>query len=241
MKTQKIEYRYGSVNMVGYLAWDETASGSRPGIVIFPEAFGLSDHARQRAERLANLGYIALAADMHGDGRIFDDMASLVPAIQTLYGDRSELRGRAQAALTTLFSQTDVDKNRTAAIGFCFGGVCCFELARSGAPLAAITTFHAGLIPEIEGDAGRVAAKVLICNGADDGVVNREALDAVTTELSRDQVDWQLIHYGGAVHSFTDPDADGRKLPGFAFCERTEQRSWALMQQLFAEAFIPKQ
>lgn len=236
MKTKKIEYHHNSVKMVGYLAWDENQIGLRPGIVVFPEAFGLNDHARQRAERLAKLGYIALAADIHGDGQVFDDMASLVPAIQTMYNDRKEWRGRAHAALTALLSQANVDKHNTAAIGFCFGGACCFELARSGAPLAALATFHAGLIPEQDGDA-RITAKILICNGADDGVINRDALNAVTAELSRDKVDWQLIHYGGAVHSFTDPDADTRNLPGFAYCERTEQRSWALMQQLFSEAF----
>ena len=237
MKTQKIEYTSGKTKCIGYLAWDETRSGRRPGIVVFPEAFGLNDHARQRAERLAHLGFVALAADLHGEEKLYSDLPSVVPAMQSLYTDRAVWRGRAHAAFDALVALPQVDGNRMAAIGFCFGGATCFELARTGAPLAAIVTFHAGIVPELPGDAGRIRAKVLMCHGAEDPVVKKEATEAVMAELRRDKVDWQFIQFGGAVHSFTDAEADKRNTPGFAYSKQADERSWALMRHLFDEAF----
>lgn len=237
MKAQTIEYSSATTKFIGYLAWDEAQSGQRPGIVVFPEAFGLNDHARRRADRLAQLGFVALAADLHGEGVLLNDMPRLGPAIQALYGDRSQWRARARAALDALLAQPQVDSSRTAAIGFCFGGTTCFELARSGAPLAAIATFHAGLLAEMPADAGRIRAKVLVCYGAEDPIVKRDAVDAVTAELKRDKVDWQFIAYGNVGHSFTDPDADNRHVPGFAYNRPAEERSWAVMRRLFDEVF----
>lgn len=237
MKTQKIEYTNGGTRFVGELFWDETLGDRRPGVLVFPEAFGLNEHARVRAGRLAELGYVALAVDPHGEGAVYRDLPSVVPVIKQLYTDRAEWRARLAAAFDALVAQPQVDAARIAAIGFCFGGACCFELARSGAPLAALATFHAGLLPEQVGDAGRIRAKVLICHGADDPLVKKETLDAVTAELKRDGVDWQLASYGGAGHSFTDPTANERKLPGFGYHEAAERRSWAAMRQLFGEAF----
>jgi len=238
MKTQKIDYTNGTANFIGHLAWDETQSGRRPGIVVFPEAFGLNEHARERAERLAQLGYVVLAADILGDGAVFDDFAQLGPVIGALYGDRAQWRSRAQAAFDALIAQPQVDANRTAAIGFCFGGTTCFELARSGAPLAALTTFHAGFVPELPEDAGRIRAKVLMCHGAEDPIVKPEAIDAVMAELRRDRVDWQFHYFGNTGHSFTDPAADNRHMPGFAYNPRAEERSWTAMRHLFDEAFL---
>jgi dienelactone hydrolase len=237
MQTRKLEYSNGATRLVGELFWSEARTERRPGIVVFPEAFGLNDHARERARRLADLGFIALAADLHGEGRAFADVASLRPAIAALYGDRAKWRGIARAALDALVAQPQVDAHRIAAIGFCFGGATCFELARTGAPLTAIATFHAGLTAELPQDAGRIRAKVLVCHGAEDPIAKKEAIDAVVAELRRDKVDWQLVHYGNAAHSFTDPGADARGMPGFAYDATAESRSWKLMQSLFDEAF----
>jgi dienelactone hydrolase len=217
--------------------WDETKTGRRPGVVVFPEAFGLNDHARQRAERLASLGFVALAADPHGEGAVLKDMAALGPVIGALYADRAEWRSRARAAFDALVALPNVDASRIAAIGFCFGGTTCLELARSGAALAAIATFHAGLLPELAEDAGRIRAKVLVCHGAEDPLMKKETIDTVMTEFRRDKIDWQFIYYGNAAHSFTDPEADLRKVPGFAYNKVAEDRSWAAMRQLFDDAF----
>jgi len=237
MQWKKLDYTNGKTKFVGHLVWDETKTGRRPGVLVFPEAFGLNDHARQRAERLAQLGFVALAVDPHGEAALFNDMASLGPAIRALYADRAEWRSRARAAFDALFAQPAVDGGKTAAIGFCFGGTTCLELARSGAPLAAIATFHAGLVPELPQDAGQIRAKVLICHGAEDPLMKPETVAAVMAEFKRDKVDWQFIYYGNAAHSFTDPAADLRKTPGFAYNKLAEERSWAVMRQLFDEAF----
>jgi dienelactone hydrolase len=237
MRTQKIEYTNGKTKFIGHLVWDDTRSGRLPGIVVFPEAFGLNDHARQKAERLAQLGYVALAADPHGEGAVYSDMATLGPKMQALYADRAEWRSRARAALNALVAQPQVDSGRTAAIGFCFGGTTCFELARDGAPLSAIATFHAGLVPGLPEDAGRIHAKVLVCHGAEDPLVKKEVIDAVMAELRRDKVDWQFIYHGNTGHSFTDREADKRNMPGFGYNGAAEERSWAAMRCVFDEAF----
>jgi dienelactone hydrolase len=238
MQSRKIEYTDGRIGFIGQLYWDDSHDRSRPGVIVFPEAFGLGDHARQCAERLAHRGYMALAADVIGGGQLFADIQSVAPTMQALYGDRANWRGRARAALDVLAAQPQVDATKIAAIGFCFGGATALELARSGAPLAAVVTFHAGLLPELPGDAGRVGARVLICHGADDPLVKREALDAVMDEFRRDRVDWQLIHYGNAVHSFTEPAAAQRNMPGLAYDARADRRSWAAMCALFDEIFV---
>lgn len=237
MSSRKIEYTHGDTRFIGELFWDDRVTEPRPGIVVFPEAFGLNEHARERADRLTKLGYVAFAADPHGDGKIFNDMESLGPAMHGLFGDRAKWRGNARAALDTLKAQPEVDSERLAAIGFCFGGATCLELARSGVPLNAVVTFHAGLLPEQSGDAGKISAKVLVCHGADDPLLKKEVIDAVMDELRRDQVDWQFILYGNAVHSFTDPDADKKGMPGLAYDARAEARSWTAMRNFFDEVF----
>jgi dienelactone hydrolase len=237
MKTQTHAYKAGDKNCLGYLSWDETLSGPRPGVLVFPEAFGLNDHARERADRLAKLGYVALAVDMYGDGAVFKDMSQLGAAIQPLNADRQLWRSRTRAAFDTLVALPQVDRNRIAAIGHCMGGTSCLELARSNPDIAAIATFHAGLNLGLPEDAGKIRAKVLINNGAEDPLVKKEAIDALVAELQRDKVDWQFINYGNTVHSFTNPDADARGAPGFAYSATSEARSWAAMRHLFAEVF----
>lgn len=237
MHQQPIETTENGQRHIHQFFLDETLQGPRPGVLVFPEAFGLGDHALQRARRLAELGYAALAVDIHGEGREFQDLAQVRPAILVLFGDRAAWRARLQAAHELLRAQPQVDAARTAAIGFCFGGACSLELARSGAPLSAIVTFHAGLQPPLEADAGKIKAKVLVCHGAEDPLMKPEPLAAILAELTRDKVDWQLLSHGNVVHSFTNPDADARGAPGFAYNASADRRSWAAMQGLFAEVF----
>ena len=237
MNSKTIEYTNGRTKFIGQLYWDDSRNEKRPGIVVFPEAFGLGKSARERAQQLAELGYVALAADPHGDGKVFSDMAGVGPAIQALYSDRAEWRSRARAALDTLTSQSQVDRTKIAAIGFCFGGTTCVELARSGAELSAIVTFHGGLIPELSEDAGRINAKVLVCHGADDPIIKSETIDAVMNEWRRDKIDWQFNYYGNTVHSFTNPHQPAN-IPGFAYNANVTKRAWAAMSNLFNEVFI---
>ncbi len=235
MSSRKIEYTDGKTGFVGELFLDDSQSGKRPGVVVFPEAFGLNDHARDRARRLTELGYAALAADLHGDGQVYEDFENLRPRMEGLYADREGWRAMAQAALGALANQPEVDADNVAAIGFCFGGTTALELARSGAALKAITTFHAGLLPEQPEDKNRMAAKVMICHGSEDPMVEKSAIDTVMDEFRRDNVDWQFTFYGNAAHSFTDPDADSRGMPGLSYDATTEARSWAAMRLFFEE------
>jgi len=237
VQTQQLKYTAGKIQAVGYLTWDETLKERRPGVVVFPEAFGLNDHARERADRLARLGYVALAADMNGDGAVYHDMTQLRPVIGGLYSDRAEWRARASAALNTLAGQSQVDTKRLAAIGFCFGGTTAIELARSGVPLAAVAAFHSGLNAGLPEDQGRLRAKVLVSHGDKDPLVNKEVLDTFFTELRRDNVDFQFTYHGIAAHSFTDPTAEQRNAPAFAYSKLAEARSWAAMRHLFEEVF----
>jgi dienelactone hydrolase len=238
MKTQQLKYSNGKKNFIGHLAWNEAQQGARPGIIVFPEAFGLGEHARERANRLAQAGYVALAADLHGDGVVHKDLAAVGPAIQALYGNRDDWRSMATAALDALLAQPNVDRNRIGAIGFCFGGTTCLELVRTGAAVGAIATFHAGLNVGLPEDAGRIRAKVLVNHGAEDPLVKPEAIDAFMAEMRRDKVDWQLVYHGNTVHSFTEPAADSRgALQSFAYSKNAEARSWAAMRNLFDETF----
>jgi dienelactone hydrolase len=237
VKSQTLEYTDGKLNFIGYLAFDDAHAGRRPGVVVFPEGMGLGDAARRRADRLAQMGYTALAADIYGNGAVLSNMAELTLRIQSYQTDRPSWRSMARAALDALIAQPSVDDARLAAIGYCFGGSTALELARTGAPLAAIATFHAGVGPALPEDAGRIRASVLVCHGADDPLVQKDALETVITEFKRDRVDWQLTHFGNAVHSFTNPDADSRVMPGIAYNRKADERSWAAMRHLFDEVF----
>jgi dienelactone hydrolase len=239
MKTQQLAYTDGKAQFIGHLTWDDTRPGARPGIIVFPEAFGLGDHARERANRLAQAGYVALAADPHGGGVVHKDIAAVSPIIQALYSNRAQWRSMATAAFDALTAQPLVDRKRIGAIGFCFGGTTCLELARSGAAVHAIATFHAGLNVGLPEDAGRMRSKVLICHGAEDPLVKKETIDAFMEEMRRDKVDWQFVYQGNAVHSFTEPAADQRGMPAFAYSKNAEARSWAAMTHLFNETFGP--
>ncbi|MET0659240.1 MAG: dienelactone hydrolase family protein [Steroidobacteraceae bacterium] len=237
MQAKQVDYYQGGRRFVGYLAWDERRENRRPGVVVFPEAFGLNEHAKLVAQRLATMGYVALAADPHGEGVIYDDFSELMGVIGSYQSDRSGWRGRANAALAALTAQPNVDRNNVVAIGYCFGGTTCFELARCGAQLRAVATFHAGLNAPLPEDAGRLRTKVLICHGADDPVVSQDAVSDIMTELRAAKVDWQLVQYGGAVHSFSNPEADKRGITGIAYNAQAHERSWVALTQLLDEVF----
>ncbi|GFE79839.1 dienelactone hydrolase [Steroidobacter agaridevorans] len=238
MKSQQLAYSNGKTHFVGYLAWDDSREGKRPGVIVFPEAFGLGEHAREKANRLAQAGYIALAADLHGGGFVHKDLASVRPVIQGLYANRAEWRSIATAAYDALLAQPLVDSNRVGAIGFCFGGTTCLELARTGgANVRAIATFHSGLNVGLPEDAGRMQSKVLVCHGSEDPLVSQESIDAFMAEMRREKIDWQFIYLGNAVHSFSEPAADERGSPQFAYSKTAEARGWAAMTHLFNETF----
>ncbi|WP_293675890.1 dienelactone hydrolase family protein [uncultured Phenylobacterium sp.] len=237
VKTETVTYDADGLSMVSHFYCDDAKSGPRPGVLVFPEAFGLGDHAKGRAERLAGLGYAALACDLHGQGASIG-MDKLMAVLGPLMQDPTRTRARAKGGLDALVARPEVDGARVAAIGYCFGGTMSFELARSGAPIVASVGFHSGLGTAKPEDAKNIKGKVLACIGADDPGVDPAQRTAFEAEMREAKVDWQLHLYGGVVHSFTNPEADKMGRPEFAkYDARADARSWAEMIGLFDEVF----
>ena len=237
MKVEAIEYRADGARMIGTLAIDDARSGTRPGVLVCHEGPGLSDHAKNIAKRLAGLGYVAFAMDYHGDGQLLTDMGEVMRRIQAFMVDPSGIRARASAALAVLKSQPQTDPLRIAAIGYCFGGTTALELARSGASVQAVVGFHSGLGTARPGDARNIKGKVLVQIGADDPIIPSEQRLAFEKEMTAGGVDWRLNLYGGAGHSFTNPQVNALGRPGFKYHEPSDRRSWAAMLDLFGEVF----
>lgn len=239
MTSETLRYGADGLTMVSHLYLPSGASGPRPGVLVFPEAFGLGDHAKGRAQRLAGLGYVALACDLHGDGALIPNLEEVMPLINGLREAPAKMRARAGAALAALTARPEVDASRTASIGYCFGGTMSFELARAGADVKAVVGFHSGLATVAPDDAKNIRARVLACIGADDPGIPPEQRAEFENEMRAGGVDWQLHLYGGVVHSFTNPDADRLGRPEFArYDAKADARSWASMIALFDEVFV---
>lgn len=237
MKTENIKYQDGDVTLHGFVAFDDQKSQKRPGVLVMPEAFGLGTHAKQRAERIAALGYVALAGDPYGDGFEAKDLQEAMKYAGPLREDPVKFRKRGRAALDKLASLPQVDSSRLAAIGYCQGGTFSLELARDGAPLRGIVSFHGGLETKRPAAAGQIKAKVLVCTGADDPFVPVAQVNAFVEEMTKSEADWQVITYGGTVHSFTNPEAHRAGVPGLAYNKLADERSWKAMVSFFEEIF----
>ncbi|HJY82011.1 MAG TPA: dienelactone hydrolase family protein [Candidatus Binatia bacterium] len=237
MKTENIEYRDGDVTLRGFVAFDDQKSHRRPGVLVMPEAFGLGTHAKQRAERLAALGYVALAGDPYGNGVEYSDLQEAIKYAGALREDPANFRRRARVALDKLASLPQVDSSRLATIGYCMGGTFALELARDGAALKGVVSFHGGLETQRPAVSGQVKAKILVCTGADDPFVPMAQVNALADEMTKAGADWQIISYGGTVHSFTNPEADRVGMPGLAYNKLTDERSWKVMASFFEEIF----
>jgi len=236
MRTEDIDYRDETLNMRGYLAFDDTAAGPRPGVAVFHEGLGLGDFAMTRARMLAELGYVAFAADMFGDRRQAQTMQEATALIGGLRNEPGKLRARGRAALEALAALPQVDANRLAAIGFCFGGSVVLELARDGADLRAAVSFHGVLATTAPAVSGKVRASVLVCTGADDPLAPPEQVKAFEDEMRAAEVaDWQVISYGRTLHGFTNPAADGSIMRAALYNERADRRSWATLRSLLDE------
>lgn len=238
MRSEILTYEADALRMVSHFHCDDRLAGRKPGILVFPEAFGLGAHVKSRALRLAELGYAALACDLHGDGRVFKEMDDMVSALTPLLADPSHTRARAKAALDALRARPEVDPTRIAAIGYCFGGTMSLELARSGADISGVVGFHNGLTTNAPGGAHNVRCPVLVCIGADDPSVTAEHRATFEQEMRDAGVDWQIHLYGGVVHSFTNTAAATLGRPEFArYDAKADARSWAAMQAFFDEIF----
>jgi dienelactone hydrolase len=236
--TKTVEYRQGDAVLEGYLAYDDSVKEKRPGVLVIHEWKGLGAYEKSRAEQLAALGYVAFAADIYGKG-VRPATGELAAAEAGKYrgGDRTLLRSRAAAGLEKLASFPQADPKRLAVIGYCFGGTAALELARSGADLRGAVSFHGGLKTPVPADAMKIRGKVLVLHGADDPHVPPAEVADFQQEMRLAKVDWQMISYGGAVHSFSNLNSGNDPSKGAAYNEKADKRSWEAMKQFFVEIF----
>ena len=237
LKTETVEYKQGDTILEGFLAYDDSFTGKRPGVLVIHEWNGLGDFVKKCSIQLAQLGYIAFAADIYGKGvRPKTPQESGVEAGK-YKTDRTLLRKRATVGLEVLKNNPNVDSAHVAAIGYCFGGTTVLELARSGADLSGVVCFHGGLDTPNPDNTKKILCKVLVLHGADDPHSPPEQVAAFQNEMRKAGVDWQMIIYGGAVHGFTNPDNGDDNSKGVAYNEKADKRSWEAMKPFFTEIF----
>jgi len=239
MKTLDIEYHADGARLVGYLAVDDSHADKRPGVLVAPEGGGLVDLTKSIARRLAEAGYAAFAMDYYGDGKPLADRNEVMPRINAFMAEPSTIRARAAEALKVLAAQPETDAGKLAAIGYCFGGTTVLELARGGADVKAVVGFHSGLGTTRPAQAGVVRARILTCIGFHDPIIPADQRLAFETEMDAAGVDWRMNVYGGAGHSFTNPNVGALGMPGFEYDEATDRRSWAAMLDFFDEVLGP--
>jgi dienelactone hydrolase len=234
IQTRTIEYYHDDTRLEGILAWDDTKEGPRPAVLISPAWAGRDAFAINKARDLAELGYVGFALDMYGDGRVGSGPDENAQLMGPFLADRALLQARQQAALDAVRRQPEVDANRVAAIGFCFGGLCVLDLARSGADLRGVVSFHGLFTPPANTAGQRILSKVLVLHGYDDPIVTPDNVLALADELTQAGADWQIHAYGGTVHAFTNPQAND---PGFGtvYKEEADRRSWQALRNFLAE------
>ena len=236
LKTQLVEYKQGEAVLEGYMSYDDTFTGKRPGILVVHEWKGLNNYAKMRADMLAKLGYVAFAADIYGKGIRPQTVADAGALAGKYKADRPLLRARVNAALDVLKANPNVDPGKLAAIGYCFGGTSVLELARSGADVKGIVSFHGGLSSPTPQDAQNIKAKVLALHGAADPFVKADEVAAFEKEMKDANVNYRLIKYPGAMHGFTNPD-NKNVPPGVLYNEAADKASWKEMKEFFKEIF----
>ncbi len=238
IQTQTVTYQAGTVTVKGVLVYDDAATSPRPGVLVVPEWWGLTDYARRRAAMLAKLGYVAFVADMYGDGKTTDsadEAGKLAGPLKA--GDRSEMRARVTAAFDQLKQNPRVDKTKLGAIGYCFGGTAVLELARSGADLNGVVSFHGGLDLGTAPAPTSIKPKLLIEAGGADPFVPPDQLATFEAEMKAANADYHVDSYPGAQHAFTNPDADRHHIPGIAYNKAADKKSWEAMKVFFAKVF----
>ena len=237
MLTKDIAYTIDGKTYTGYLADDDNRKAKRPGVLVCHQGMGLTEHAKERARMLAELGYVAFALDMYG--RVATSRDDVMSLIEGLIANPAELRKRAEAGLNVLRDHPNTDKQRLAAVGYCFGGGVVIEMARAVSGLSCVVAFHPGLTGQPEKDDRKVLCKVMVCAGVDDPLIAPDARERFISLMKAANADWQLLTYGGAGHSFTDRSVDAMNMPGFSYNEAVDKRSWSAMRALFEESFGP--
>ncbi|NKB82421.1 MAG: dienelactone hydrolase family protein [Nitrospirales bacterium] len=237
IQTKTITYQDGDQQLEGFLAWDDTIQDKQPGVLVVHEWWGLNNYARHRATQLAALGYVAFAADMYGKGQVTTHPDEAGKWMNTIQQNIQAWQTRAQKALAVLQAQTLVDSQRLAAIGYCFGGATVVQLAYSGAPVKGIVSFHGSLPLPPNTQQAKTKAKIFIAHGHADPFISKAHIQNFQTALDQAGVDWQMVLYAGARHSFTNPGADQHGMDALRYDQDADRRSWQHMQLFFDEIF----
>jgi dienelactone hydrolase len=234
--TKVVEYEHEGTKLKGYLAYDDATKDKRPGVLVVHEWWGLDDYARTRAQQLAELGYVAFAADMYGEGKTVNHPDDARKMATTVRENIKAWRGRAEAGLKQLTSQPNVDATKIAAIGYCFGGSTCLQLAYSGADLKAVATFHAALPTPTADEAKAIKPKIYVAHGADDAFIPEKAITGFKEALDAAKAKYTFESFPGVVHSFTVPGADKHMIKGMKYDKTADEKSWKEMKALFKDA-----
>lgn len=237
IKTRDVEYRQGDTVLQGFVAWDDAARGKRPGVLVVHEWWGMNQHARNQARRLAEAGYVGFALDMYGKGKVTTHPQDAQAFVAEVTKDPAVMAARFNAALEQLKHDPHVDSTRIGAIGYCFGGAVVLGMARSGADLAAVVTFHGALATQSPAQPGKVKARVLVLAGGADPFVPPEQVEAFKQEMQAAGARFEVVVYPGAKHGFTNPDAAQYGMKELAYDAAADRESWAAMRKLFREVF----
>ena len=236
VKSKAVQYKHGDTELTGWLAWDDAASGKVPGVLVIHEWWGLNEHAKERAEKLAGEGYIAFAADMYGTGRV----TTKPDQARTWYGEvtsnPASWMERAQVALEILKAHERVDADKLAAMGFCFGGTTVMQMAYAGSEVDAVVSYH-GSLPLPGADVTGISQRVLVAHGRDDPFVPPERVAPFQEALDRIGADWEMTVYSGTRHSFTNKDAGQYGMDALAYNPKADKGSWRATMRLFDEVF----
>jgi dienelactone hydrolase len=234
---ETVSYTENGIELEGYLAYDDANETRRPGVLVVHEWKGLGDYAKRRARELAELGYIAFAADIYGKGVRPENHEEAGATAGVYKNDRSLMRERILAAFNVLKEHPFAEPSKIGAIGYCFGGTTVLELARSGADVKGVVSFHGSLSTPQPADAKNIKGKVLVHHGADDTFVPEAEIEAFKKEMADAGVDMRFVAHQGAVHSFTVPEAGDDPSKGMAYDEKADRASWESMKEFFSEVF----
>ena len=236
IQTKTIDYQHDQVELQGYLAWDDAVDEKRPGVMVSHAWRGRTKFEDARAEDLAKLGYVGFALDLYGKGVQGNSVEENSALMQPFLDDRQMLQNRLSTSLDVLKSQDEVDESRTAAMGYCFGGLCVLDLARTGADVNGVTSFHGLFGPPGNTADNKINAKVLVLHGWDDPMATPDQVVSLAEELSGMGADWQIHGYGNTMHAFTNPDANDPDF-GTVYQADADRRSWNAMQDFLSELF----
>lgn len=238
IQSKAVDYEHEGAKLTGYLYWDDAVDGPRPGVMVVHEWWGLNDYARKRARMLAELGYVAFAADMYGDGKVTDKPEQAKTWMMEVTADVEGWVERAELGLAQLRNSPMVDPKRIAAIGYCFGGGTMLQMAYAGTDALGVVSYHGSMPAAPEESKGKIGTQILVFHGAADSFVAPEVVQNFQVKLQESDADWELVVFGGDVrHGFTNPDAGKFGIDGLKYDAQSDKDSWTRTQAFFSDLF----